>query len=58
VQNLATALEQVLISSDECVLEAVVGFRGHALHKQDVGLGEAFQRRLQRGVRSADRRAD
>ena len=50
VQNLAPALEQILISRvlNERVLEAIVGIRRQALHQQDVGLGEPFQRSLQR----------
>ena len=47
VQNLAPALEQILISRilNERVLEAIIGSRREALHQQDVGFGEPLQSR-------------
>ena len=50
VQHLAPALEQVFVGGvlDQRVLEAIVGVRRQALHQQDVGVGEPFQRGLQR----------
>jgi hypothetical protein len=52
MQHLTPALEQILISGilDERVLKTVVGLRRNALHQQDVGLGEPFERRLQGSV--------
>ena len=52
VQDLAPALEQILVSRvlDQRVLEAIFGFGRQALHQQDVGFGEPFQRDLQRRV--------
>src|SRR5215470_8098512 len=52
VQSLATAPKQVLVGSvlNERMFEAVFGFRRKALHQEYVGLGQSFQRRLQRFV--------
>ena len=73
VQNLAPALEQIFVGRvlDERVLEAVVALGRQALDQHDVGVGELFQRRLQRrivhpgdraqqavGEAAADHRAD
>ena len=59
MQNLAPALEQILVSRvlNERVLETIFGFGRQALHQQNVGLGEPFQRRLQRRLLHARHRA-
>ncbi len=52
VQRLAAALEQVFVGRvlDQRVLEAVFRLRRETLDQENVGLGEPFQRRMQRRV--------